>query len=45
MASQMARSSEGLEAVGNGANMLSGPLGRLDSMEIFLVGGVMVGRG
>jgi hypothetical protein len=40
---QMTGSREGLVAAGNGADMFPGPLGGLEGMEIFLVGGVVVG--
>lgn len=45
VARQMTRSSEGLEAVGDGANVFAGPFGRLLGLEILLIGGVVVGGG
>lgn len=45
MARQMARSSEGLEAVRDGANVFAGPFGRLLGLEILLISGVVVGGG
>lgn len=43
MAGQVARSGEGFEAVGDGADVLASPLGRLLGLEVVLVGSVVVG--
>lgn len=45
MAGQVSRSGEGFETVGDGADVLASPLGRLLGLEIILVSGVVVGRG
>lgn len=43
VARKMARSSKGLEAVWDRANVLAGPFGRLLGLEVLLIGGVVVG--
>lgn len=45
MAGQVSRSGEGFEAVGDRADVLASPLGRLLGLEVVLVGGVVMGRG